>query len=61
MAKRESDKSAVAVGMSMRPNADISHELNGRVKDYAERENLELVEAYRRVIEAGIERLEQDQ
>ena len=39
----------------MRPNIDISHTLNGRVKDYAERQGVSLEEAYREVIEAGLE------
>ncbi len=42
----------------MRPNIDISHTLNGRVKDYAEQQNQTLEEAYREVIEAGLESLE---
>jgi hypothetical protein len=39
----------------MRPNIDISHTLNGRVKDYAEQQNIDLKEAYQEVIEAGLE------
>ncbi|SDY56429.1 hypothetical protein [Halopenitus persicus] len=39
----------------MRPNIDISHTLNGRVKDYAEQQNVSLEEAYREIIEAGLE------
>ncbi|ELZ22476.1 hypothetical protein C475_18228 [Halosimplex carlsbadense 2-9-1] len=42
----------------MRPNIDISHTLNGRVKDYAEQEDKSLEEAYREVIEAGLEAAE---
>lgn len=42
----------------MRPNIDISHALNGRVKDYAEREEIELQEAYQRIIERGLNELE---
>ena len=46
----------------MRPNIDISHTLGGRVKDYAEANDLELSEAYAEVLEAGLEALEtQDQ
>ena len=46
----------------MRPNIDISHTLGGRVKDYAEMNDLNLSEAYTEVLEAGIEALEtQDQ
>lgn len=43
---------------TMRPNIDISHTLNGRVKDYAEAQEVGLSEAYREVIEAGLEALE---
>jgi len=39
----------------MRPNIDISHTLNGRVKDYAEQRDVSLEEAYREVIEAGLD------
>jgi hypothetical protein len=42
----------------MRPNIDISHTLNGRVKDYAEQEDQALEEAYREIIEAGLEAVE---
>jgi len=42
----------------MRPNIDISHTLNGRVKDYAEQQDVTLEEAYREVIEAGVEAVE---
>ncbi len=42
----------------MRPNIDISHTLNGQVKDYAEKQDQPLEEAYREVIEAGLEALE---
>ena len=42
----------------MRPNIDISHTLGGRVKDYAEVNNLDLSEAYTEVLEAGLEALE---
>ena len=46
----------------MRPNIDISHTLGGRVKDYAETNDLTLSEAYTEVLEAGLEVLEtQDQ
>ena len=39
----------------MRPNIDISHTLNGRVKDYAEQQDMALDDAYREIIEAGLE------
>jgi len=42
----------------MRPNIDISHTLNGRVKDYAEQQDLPLDEAYREISEAGLEAVE---
>jgi hypothetical protein len=42
----------------MRPNIDISHTLNGRVKDYAEQQDVSLEEAYREIIEAGLETVE---
>ncbi len=46
----------------MRPNIDITHTLGGRVKDYAEANDLDLSEAYGEVLEAGLETLEtQDQ
>lgn len=42
----------------MRPNADISHQLNGRVKDWAVKHDLTIQEAYSKVIKCGIESLE---
>ncbi|ERG95704.1 hypothetical protein [Haloquadratum walsbyi] len=42
----------------MRPNIDISHTLGGRVKDYAEANDLDLSEAYADVLEAGLKSLE---
>ncbi|GAA0280447.1 hypothetical protein [Halobacterium noricense] len=42
----------------MRPNIDISHTLNGRVKDYAEQQDASLEDAYREIIEAGLEAVE---
>jgi len=42
----------------MRPNIDISHTLNGQVKDYAEQQDVSLKEAYREIIEAGLEAVE---
>ena len=42
----------------MRPNIDISHTLNGRVKDYAEQQGVSLEEAYQEVIKAGVEVVE---
>ena len=46
----------------MRPAIDLSYGLHGRLKDYAETNDLELSEAYAEVLEAGLEALEtQDQ
>jgi hypothetical protein len=42
----------------MRPNIDISHTLNGRVKDYAEQQDVSLEGAYQEIIEAGLEAVE---
>jgi hypothetical protein len=42
----------------MRPNIDISHTLNGRVKDYANQQDMAVDEAYREIIEAGLEAVE---
>lgn len=44
----------------MRPNIEISHELNGRVKDYAAERDLDVSKAYKDIIEAGLEKLESD-
>jgi hypothetical protein len=44
----------------MRPNADIPHALNGRVKDLATEWDCSLQEAYERVIERGADELEQE-
>ena len=48
------------VSEDMRPAIDISHTLNGRVKDYAGRNGLSLDEAYKQVIETGLETLESE-
>jgi len=42
----------------MRPAIDLSYGLHGRLKDYAEANDLELTEAYIEVLEAGLEALE---
>ena len=39
---------------AIRPIIDISHTLNGRVKDYAEQQDVSLEEAYGEIIEAGL-------
>lgn len=51
-------KGRTVVNDGMRPNIDISHSLNGRVKDYAAENDLSTAEAYRDVIEAGLSELE---
>jgi hypothetical protein len=46
----------------MRPAIDISHGLHGRVKDYAEANDLSIDEAYIEVLETGLDTWEtQDQ
>jgi macrodomain Ter protein organizer (MatP/YcbG family) len=46
----------------MRPNIDIDWAIHGRIKDYAEANEMTLSEAYTEVLEAGLEALEtQDQ
>lgn len=47
-------------GTTMRPNIQVTHTLNGRVKDVAAAWGLNLDEAYRLVIEAGLEKLESE-
>ena len=42
----------------MRPNIDIEWAIHGRIKDYAEENDLNLSEAYSEVLEAGLETLE---
>lgn len=42
----------------MRPNIQISHALNGRVKDYAADNDLTTSEAYKEIIERGLEEVE---
>lgn len=41
----------------MRPAIDISHALHGRVKDYAEANDLSLDEAYRQALATGLDEL----
>ncbi|QSG07934.1 Uncharacterized protein HSR122_0527 [Halapricum desulfuricans] len=46
----------------MRPNVEITHTLQGRIKDFAEERDLTLSEAYTELLEAGLDTLEtQDQ
>ena len=46
----------------MRPAIDISYGLHGRIKDYAEANDLSLDDAYITVLETGLDTLEtQDQ
>jgi hypothetical protein len=42
----------------MRPNVEITHTLQGRVKDFAEERDLTLSEAYTELLEAGLNTLE---
>ena len=42
----------------MRPAIDLSYGLHGRLKDYAEANDLDLSEAYAEVLEAGLDTLE---
>jgi len=42
----------------MRPNIDISWSIHGRVKDHAERNDLDLTEAYSDILERGLEDVE---
>lgn len=48
------------LGPTMRPNIQISHQLNGRVKDYAAANDLNLDEAYKEIIKTGLDELEDD-
>ena len=46
----------------MRPNVEITHTLQGRIKDFAEERDLTLSEAYTELLEVGLDTLEtQDQ
>lgn len=49
-----------SVRSPMRPNIEISHQLNGRVKDYAAEHDLDVSDAYDRIIRAGLEELDED-
>lgn len=42
----------------MRPNIDIDWAIHGRIKDYAESNELNLSEAYTTVLKEGLESLE---
>lgn len=42
----------------MRPAIDLSYGLHGRLKDYAEANDLELSEAYAEVLEVGLDTVE---
>lgn len=45
------------IGAAMRPNIQISHALNGQVKDFAAEHELSTSEAYRLIIRTGLEDL----
>jgi len=42
----------------MRPNVDITHQLNGRVKDIAEANDWTVPEAYEYIIRSGVSMIE---
>jgi hypothetical protein len=42
----------------MRPNIDVSHAQNGRVKDFAAARGLDVSTAYQRIIDAGLKQLD---
>ena len=42
---------------TMRPNVEITHTLQGRIKDFAEERDLTLSEAYTELLEAGLDTL----
>jgi hypothetical protein len=44
----------------MRPNVDISWSIHGRLKDFAEQEDLTLTEAYERALTDGLDAIEED-
>ena len=46
------------VGSFMRPNIQITHSLNGRAKDFAADHDLTTSEAYRLIIEVGLDELQ---
>lgn len=50
-----------SISETMRPNIQISHQLNGRVKDYAAENDMTVDEAYREIIEAGLDDLNSDE
>jgi len=56
-----SEKGHGVIQLHMRPNIQITHQLNGRVKDYAAENDLDLDEAYRQIIEVGLGELEDDE
>ena len=50
------------MSLLMRPNIDINWAIHGRIKDYQEANDLDLSEAYKEVLTAGLDTLEaQDQ
>ena len=42
----------------MRPNVDLSHATHGRVKDFAEEQDISLTEAYEQLLNAGLDAVE---
>jgi hypothetical protein len=57
----ESISGSRSAGQGVRPNIDISHQLNGRVKDYASRNGLSTAEAYSQIIKRGLIELEDEE
>lgn len=45
----------------MRPNIDISHTLNGQIKDFADENDLDTSAAYRIIIKAGLKAIREEQ
>jgi len=43
---------------SVRPHIDIPWSLHGRIKDYADEQDMTLTEAYESVLNAGLESLD---
>ena len=54
----KSNGSQCLISLLMRPNIDIDWAIHGRIKDYAEANDINLSEAYTEMLEAGLEALE---
>jgi len=55
MTDATNSQTATIPGTTMRPNIQISHALNGRVKDYAAEHDLSAPEAYEEIIRVGLD------